>query len=123
MLLIPVIGCVGASTAAAEATESHTQCQRLENPYTRARCYTQAAIAQADARICDALDETLSGREHCIVAVALAERRPSVCDRLAGTHARTLCYRRVGDLTGDYSSCDKLESRAFRNACRPKGVK
>lgn len=120
-LLVIALGVAGATVIAEDSTDAQSACKAMENPYSRAECYTSVAVAEGKPAICDELDDALSGRKSCIIEVALSKKSPSVCDRLSGDHARTLCYRRVGDLTGDYSACDKLEIPRFRNACRPKG--
>ena len=118
-LLFIAVGCLGSTASQTDATSPQPQCEALDNPYTRSNCYTRVAVSQGEPAICDHLGETLSGRENCVIEVALSRRSPRDCDRLSGDQAKTLCYRRVADLTGDYSICDTLKNADFRDACRP----
>ena len=124
-LLIVAVGFAGPVVFGADPdpAEQQTECQAMDNPFMRMECYTRLAVTEGNPRICYDLDDALSGRQSCIIEVALSKKSAPVCRRLSGDHARTLCYRRVGDLTGDYSACNTLESPGFRNACRPKGLK
>lgn len=110
------------SAVAKEASDPRL-CLAATNPGVRWMCVAQVAEASGDAAQCGVLPEAEAARprglsrELCRGHLAIAWRRPDLCQGLATPNLADACYLQLVEAGVDKALCQRIENAIIKSAC------
>ena len=107
---------------AAEAAGDPTLCLAAEEPGIRWMCVARVAEATGVAAFCAVLpEETVGpqglGRELCRVHLAIAWKRPDLCESLTTPNLEDACYLQMVEAGADAALCGHIANQTLKSAC------
>ncbi len=98
--------------------EEHTeQCENIDNPLLRDKCYLGVAIDINYVSICEKIEYSQVADE-CYLHFAEKNDNHLLCEKMMDKAAREVCYYSAGMAHNNDSLCEKIEEQAeYRDKC------
>lgn len=118
MVLVLVSGCINFFPQVSDdVLHELAGCEEIESVQGRYHCYVDVAVVHNEPAVCDRLGEPLGG-DGCYGDVALALDDLSVCDRIRDGGDKSWCYIDIATARNELSVCDKILDQDMRSRCQ-----
>ncbi len=110
-------------SAAATAADDPKLCLAAEAPGVRWMCVARVAEAAGAVAHCSVLREKAPAaprglsRELCRVHLAIAWKRPDLCEGLATPNLEDACYLQMVEAGADAALCGRIANQTLKSAC------
>jgi len=96
-----------------DVNEARQQCQQLG--IYKDKCLQNVGQIHADAQTCGLISDEFA-RDKCFKDVARTTKDKVLCEQISKANRRDDCYINFA-LDGDYTVCELLSDKYFKNSC------